>query len=368
MNPKHIVSDVLDALAERLDPIIQERLNVHLDGLDWTAVLEQLDGLKGITHKVYVRTDLQSQLRMVTQRLGGIGYPFDDQNRTASTLGGELRIVRNDFAHGGEFDWIDAWRASDFAVRLLEYFGDSEGVRQCVEFREHCFTRLAEAKGLQPAPTPEESTDALVRRSRVEEAPAENVEAAEPPPEAFERREDGSARVEIVGERREAFEPWPGVIAGPPSVIEDLPRKVAKMKARAVATEIVEFEGPIAIERLARLTAAAFDFKRLTTKRIRQLERQIKQIEGVSVDDYGFAWPEGMVSGEWQEFRPQSGSSVRLFEQVSPHEIANAAAFVRARQPDLDDEVLMREVLAIFGRKKLTQRAKRHLTMALTLV
>lgn len=57
-----------------------------------------------------------------------LGFPFDDHTRLVSTLGNELRIVRNRWAHHDELTALDAWRAHDFTVRLLEHFGDAQGV------------------------------------------------------------------------------------------------------------------------------------------------------------------------------------------------------------------------------------------------
>ena len=110
IDARHSVDRGLLHLATRLDPIIGDRLRSELDGLPWTSVLVELDRMRGKTAKNYASTDLQSQLRMITERLGNLGFPFDDHSRQVSTLGNELRIVRNKWAHQDEFTLLDAWR------------------------------------------------------------------------------------------------------------------------------------------------------------------------------------------------------------------------------------------------------------------
>lgn len=367
--PKHTVSDVLDVLAEHLDDIIQARLDGDLRGLDWTVILVELDRSKGVPPRSYSRTDVQAQLRMLTEKLGGLGFPFDDRLRTVSTLGGELRIVRNSFAHGDEFEWIDAWRAADYAVRLLDHLDDQEGATSCTMLRDAVLPHLAAELGYElgkSAALPNEVYIPRLESSDAEEADEDARDAAPQalPSAVFEREPTHEPAPVIIGAQREAFVPWQVVIAGPPSVIEDLPKKDAKLRVRAVAAEIVDFEGPIEIERLTRLAAAAFEWKRLSPKRVRQISHQVRQLEGVELDEHGFVWPPGLDRHTWAEFRPQDSSSPRAFEQVSPREIANAIRFFRRREPGATDDAIKRSVLAAFGRTRLTKGAERHLAVA----
>lgn len=371
--PKHLVGDTIDLAAMRLDPMIQKRLDSVLHGLDWTVILLELDRLKGMPPKNYSRTDFQVQLRILTERLGDLKFPFDDQQRTVSTLGSELRIVRNAFAHGGTFTWLDAWRAGDFVVRLLGHLGDVEGETQVRALRDAALAHVAAEQGI----TLEQATDPGSRSTEdvVNDAIADDTDVAvatetspeEPPAEAFET-DYVPGRTQGIGKRRQPFQPWRGVLAGPSSVIDELPRKAAKMQVRAVATEVVAFEGPIEIERLSRLTAAAFGWSRLAPKRITQIARQIKQLEGCAVDEYGFVWPLDLDRDEWGEFRPQASDSPRTFAQVSPHEIANAARRIRRKHPEYGDADLQRAVIAVFGRSRMTAATTKHLKLGLAML
>ena len=112
-------------------------------------MLEILDQKKGFSsgyqHWTY---DLQAQLRMLTERLGDFGYPFDGRQRTVSTIGNELRIVRKQMAHMHDFTVDEAFRANDFAVRLLEHFEDTDGLDEAKRIRNEALAALAVQEGV----------------------------------------------------------------------------------------------------------------------------------------------------------------------------------------------------------------------------
>ena len=50
---------------------------------------------------VYSTTDLSLQLRVMTERLGDLGFPFSGAlSRAEQNLAGELRDIRNRASHG----------------------------------------------------------------------------------------------------------------------------------------------------------------------------------------------------------------------------------------------------------------------------
>jgi len=106
-------------------------------------------------------------------------------------------------------------------------------------------------------------------------------------------------------------------------VLDELPKKVAKEKVRAVATEIAEFEGPIHLDRLAQLAALSFGVQRLWPTRERKLTYQIRKT-GLVVDDDKFVWPSDLDPATWSEFRPNDSTVDRPFVEICPVEIANA--------------------------------------------
>jgi len=86
-------------------------------------------------------------LKAITERLGNLGFQFDDHTRLVGALGSELRIFRNRWAHHDELTTLDAWPTHDFAVRLLERFGDAAGASRASELLEDAFKALAAEKG-----------------------------------------------------------------------------------------------------------------------------------------------------------------------------------------------------------------------------
>lgn len=124
----------LDILSAGLEPFIARVLAPHVPpGQDWTILLAIKDEVKGATGKTYSRTDVQVQLRTLTERFGDLGFPFKGElSRAQQNLAGELREVRNDWAHMRSFTTDDAYRALDTMERLLRAVGaakDADKVR-----------------------------------------------------------------------------------------------------------------------------------------------------------------------------------------------------------------------------------------------
>lgn len=362
------VTEGLDHLSSRLDPIIESRLSVHLGGLPWTAVLTQLDQIAGRPPIEYTKTDLQPQLKMLTIRLGQLGYPFDDHRRTASTLGSELRIVRNAWAHGDPFSSLDAWRAHDYCVRLLEYFGDGEGLVKANNLRHQAVVIYVEEQGIAPTPVTAARDDSGQHSGpgSHEDLSAEpDAEMVIPDSEVYQTESAGHNSV--VGESRLSFEPWEPVLVGDISVLDGLPKVWAKQKVRAVAAEIVEAEGPIHVDRLAQLVAASFGVGRLHTNRADKIVRQVKAA-GLRIDKAKFVWPDELNPDTWTEFRPNSSQVDRPFLHVSPVEIANAMRFLKEHRTGLSTAELDSATLQTFGRRRRTRQFTAHLTKAKALL
>jgi len=357
---RHSVDKGLHHLAGRLDPIIAARLAPSLGGLPWPTILTEIDKMRGKPPKSYVATDLQSQLKAITERLGNLGFPFDDHTRLVSALGSELRIVRNRWAHHDELTTLDAWRTHDFAVRLLEHFGDDDGVAGASNLRDEAFCALAEEKGIAAHAAPPIPEQVLMPPTPRASDPA-TAEVVRPDPVVLTRVD--AASTPTIGAERFEFEPWTVVPVGDVAVLDDLPKKVAKEKVRAVATEIAEFEGPIHIDRLAQLTAASFGVQRLWSAREKKLTYQIRQT-GLLVDDDKFVWPSDLDPKSWDEFRPNDSTVDRPFTQISPIEIANAMRLLRSGTPGLSTIDLDAATLQTFGRKRKTKQFAAHLEKA----
>ncbi|MGW6035038.1 DUF3320 domain-containing protein [Gordonia terrae] len=360
--PNLSVKEGLDHLATRLDPIIAAKLAPDLGGHPWTVVLDILDEKKGFSNSYKHWTyDLQAQLRMITERLGDFGYPFDDKQRTVSTLGNELRIVRKQMAHMHGFTVDEAFRANDFCVRLLESFGDEDGLGEAGRIRYEALVALAVAEGVTEQ-VAAESVLSFASIAVVEpvSGPATDTgtsvetEVVTPNLEVLEREPT------VIGARRLEFEPWTVVRVGTVDILDELPKKAAKEKVRAVALEIATYEGPIHLDRLVDKTAQSFGLQRVRASRKKKIAYQIQQA-GLPVDADKFVWPHQIDPHSWTEFRPNDSNADRPFIHVSPVEIANAARFLKAKQPSITEEDLDVAVLETFGRKRRTKQLATHL-------
>lgn len=375
-SPTAAVSELLSTLSQRLDPLIAARLATHLggvDGLPWTTVLAELDRAKGRSRHSYSRTDLQSQLRVLTERLGGLGYPFDDNLRQVSTVANELRIMRNRWAHNDPLSDMDAIRTADHAARLLTLLGDADGAAEAKTRRTGLIATYATTTGLTapvPAPAPDPTPIAepgYVGRHR---SPGASGTTVDPAPEDLQRT--GAADVSAtdtptIGTERFEYEPWEVVEAGGPEVIDALPKKDAKMQVRGVAAEIAEFEGPVSLDRLVTLTVRSFGLSRCGAKKKRQVAHQLKQLDLI-VDEDDFVWPTDIDPTTWREFRPNTSDADRDFTDISPVEIANAWRIIAARRPDAAEAEIRRGVLHAFGRKSGGSKVTPHLARAEALV
>lgn len=115
----------LDLLAQGLQPFVARVLSPHVpEGHDWTALLAAKDSVNGGPSREYAPSDPQNLLRVLTERMDELGYPFSNAlSRGERNLAGELREVRNNWAHRKPFSADDAYRALDTIERLLRAVG-----------------------------------------------------------------------------------------------------------------------------------------------------------------------------------------------------------------------------------------------------
>lgn len=360
--PNLSVKEGLDHVAKRLDPIIAAKLAPNLGGHPWTVVLDILDQKKGFSRSYQHWTyDLQAQLRMLTEKLGDFGYPFDDKQRTVSTLGNELRIVRKQMAHMHDFSVEEAFRANDFCVRMLEHFGDDDGLEEMRRVRHEALAALAVEEGVTEQVAAESIVPPAWGATNEPDVAPVAEEVVAPDPEVLEREPT------VIGAKRLEFEPWTVVQVGTIDVLDDLPKKFAKEKLRAVAVEIATYEGPIHLDRLVDKTAQSFGLQRVRAGREKKIGYQIQQT-GLLIDADKFVWPREIDPESWTEFRPNDSSAERPFTHISPIEIANAARFIKAKHPGITDNEFDVAILQTFGRRRRTKQLAAHLAKAKELV
>ncbi|WP_311260490.1 DUF3320 domain-containing protein [Microbacterium sp. WCS2018Hpa-9] len=127
-SPAAYIEQALTAGARALGPFVTRRLSeVAPEVSDWTQILAAKDRQAGRRVDRYNPRDLSLQLRVLTERLGTLGFPFTDLiDRQASNCASELRDVRNKWAHSEEFTVAQTFRALDSTEILLRAIAADE--------------------------------------------------------------------------------------------------------------------------------------------------------------------------------------------------------------------------------------------------
>ena len=363
--PRDSVRAGLDHLEGRLGPLIASTLEGRLNGKPWTSVLEQLDIAKKKPPRRYNAGDVQSQLRMLTERLGDLGYPFDSAGgRLVSTLGNYLRILRNAEKHNDPLTAMDAVRTHDCCTRLLQHFHDDDGAQVATT---HLHEALAGVLSEYRVTVGHDAIGSATDHQGQEQVePSSSLDVTDrvlvEPDEAVLARKSASS-TPLIGPSRLTFDPWAPTLVGDETVVDNVARQANKALVRAVAHEAVAHEGPIHRDRLAEHVASAFGVSRLTGRRAQQISRQLKQL-GLAMDSENFFWPADIDPQAWVEFRPNSSATDRHFVHVSPVEVANAMRFIQAAGRGLSEQEIDASTLRTFGRQKRSKSAVAHLAAA----
>ena len=207
-----------------------------------------------------------------------------------------------------------------------------------------------------PAPvatplTPVAASPAPVATAPAQPSPAD-VRSAPGPllPDAAAAPAVVSASRATVLEGEAAFVPWMPGIVGNRSALDALSNPRAAEAVRSVLMSGVSAEAPIHVDRLARLTAAAFGLGRVAQAR----KDAITALVPASLRTGDFVWSEPDQAAGWTGFRRQSSGSDRPLEQVAPEEIGNAmVALCRAAAGMTQDE-LFAQTLDVFGYRRRT--------------
>lgn len=367
MTPDLYVHRSLKILGDGLEPHIRTVLKPHLGDLEWTEVLRIIDEDHGKHGYTYAAHDVALQLRMVTERLGNIGFPFSatDKHRTLSTYGGVLRLVRNQVAHNADLSVLDALRAVDTVRIMLMFIGDEAGVDRITELRRQVIDELVKDYGADG--TPEELPEPPATPVS-DDGPSDVPEptAGEEEDEEVDIRERARDRgaTHPQSARSLKWEAWDVEVVGEPDMLDNLMKLAHRESVRGAIELVAEAEGPLHRDRVVTLVCQAHGAKRATAAKRKKVEKQIEKAP-VHADPDGFVWPEGIDVDRWHLAR-RSTPSQRKVEEVSPVEIANALEVVLARRGALVRDEAKQELLGFFGRTKTSKPANAQLERALT--
>ncbi|MGY1806893.1 DUF4011 domain-containing protein [Blastococcus sp. SYSU D00669] len=231
--------------------------------------------------------------------------------------------------------------------------------------REAVLDRLVDAVENAPADVPADPPPPIpLPAAPVEPAkgePAKQVAAlrasvtasvAVPPPAAAPKPKPAPAKpaapAALDGET--AFVPWTPRTAGERAVLDELPAAKSARVVRRVLTAGIKAEGPIHVDRLVRLTAAAFGLTRVTEAR----KNAILSVLPPSAPADGWMWPDGVERSAYAVFRRQAASSERPLEHVPPEEIGNAMLALCRAAAGMERDELLTQAAAVFGCKRRT--------------
>ncbi|MEJ5914503.1 DUF3320 domain-containing protein [Pseudokineococcus sp. 1T1Z-3] len=161
-----------------------------------------------------------------------------------------------------------------------------------------------------------------------------------------------------------AFRPWAARSLGDVPTLDALPRRKAAAQVRFALQEVVDAEGPVPSERLARLVAGAFGLGRVSESR-KAAVLTCLPAELVVDDLEPVVWPATLDPATWTGYRPTPAGVDRPVEQVPLREVANAMAAVCRSAGGMAEEELLREALAVFGGRRLTAGLRERMAQAL---
>lgn len=159
LSNREYVGRALDTLAASLGSHIASVLEGIAAGISWPKLLEHKDASAGRAPTTYSPTDLSVQLRVMTESLGSLGYPFN-LTHDGRSYTSELRQTRNLWAHNETFDDADTYRAIDTASRLAKHL-ELEGAAQALKVLLAEYKLRDSAEGGGQAPEAPVGTEAI---------------------------------------------------------------------------------------------------------------------------------------------------------------------------------------------------------------
>lgn len=179
IDTRQIIGGSVDDLAEGLRPFIERVFAERLpEGPSWVQILAHKDELAGRPTSHHHANDVGLMLRVMTEKLGNLGYPFDGHlSRQATNWASEMREVRNKHAHQVEFTPAETYRALDSAELLLREVGADDEAQRIAARKPEVLSALGgggtgrSLPSPPSAPLPASSVSQLPSPPAVPEAP-----------------------------------------------------------------------------------------------------------------------------------------------------------------------------------------------------
>ncbi|GJF12578.1 DNA helicase [Mycolicibacterium cyprinidarum] len=150
------------------------------------------------------------------------------------------------------------------------------------------------------------------------------------------------------------FSPWNPVVIGSISVLDEIHNFYNRSRVVKIAEAIIDAEGPVHRDRLAKLVAGAFSLGKVSEGR-RTAIQQVVPAEYSRADDRAFYWPRGVNPATWRTVRTSERGDGRPLSEVSLVEIGNAMLVVAEQAGGSAVDDLKRDALALFGGIRITR-------------
>jgi hypothetical protein len=146
---------------------------------------------------------------------------------------------------------------------------------------------------------------------------------------------------------------------GKPAWLEEASKsRKAKDRVSELVQKIIDAEGPIELDRLAKLACNSLGFTRVPADRLASIKRFIPASSRKKDRIGTFCWRSDQDSETWPNYRTSldSGSKDRAIHEISVREFSNALVDTINRVHSIEFEEGKREVARIFGFKSLTAK------------
>ncbi|MCC9186221.1 hypothetical protein MMAG44476_34741 [Mycolicibacterium mageritense DSM 44476 = CIP 104973] len=171
-----------------------------------------------------------------------------------------------------------------------------------------------------------------------------------------------------VAPRRHAhlvdFAAWMPIVVGDIRVLDEIHSAYNESQVVKVVESIIEAEGPVHRDRLAKLVAGAFSLGKVAEARRVAIQRVVP-LRYLRANDPDFYWPSGVDPISWRTVRTSKKGEGRPLGEISLVEIGNAMAVVAEQSGGIAVEDLKRDALAMFGGSRRTAAVGARLAEAL---
>ena len=160
------------------------------------------------------------------------------------------------------------------------------------------------------------------------------------------------------------FKAWDGGWRGGRIVLDNLAVTANQRLVAAALVEAINAEGPIHLDRLARLVALSFEVRKLSPSRITDIAGVVPK-STVTTEQGSIFWPARVDPLQWASFRGSTDVEVRPTEHIALRELANAMLALVSTQGGMSQSELFGITRRIFGGKRVTANVEARMLAAL---